>query len=507
LTAPEPAAPGEDRTEGERLAPVGLIVTTLSRLPDLFVPIVAALYGTRGTDLGALPVIATVLVLSLGYRWLAWRRFRYFVGEDDIRIEHGLISRAARSVPYDRIADVSIEQPALARMLGLAMVRFETGGGKGEEVELRYVTEADAARLRETVRARKAGVKVPGDGAGAEPAEEAPAELLFAMDLPRLLTLGLYSFNLVIFVVLLGVAQQLDFLLPFDWNDMTAWIGAAEKNGLAVTRLERSTQVLGVVAALAALVAVGLASGIVRTVLSDWGFRLERTAKGLRRQRGLLTLTDVTIPVGRVQAVVLGSGAVRAQRGWHDLRLVSLATESAKESHHMVVPLARLEEIWPIVTEVNLAPPAPDLAFARPHYGPWLDQSLIAAVPFLGGASLAAANGFPTPWLLALPALALVAGGRLSWRRTSRAVDADQLYARQGWWNRAFTIARQVNVQSVTLSRGPLERLRGLATVHFGIPGGELHFRAVPLAEARAIRSAVLAIVTPVDFSRLARQA
>jgi putative membrane protein len=61
--------------------------------------------------------------------------------------------------------------------------------------------------------------------------------------------------------------------------------------------------------------------------------------------------------------------------------------------------------------------------------------------------------------------------------------------------------------QSVTLSRGPLERLRGLASVHFGIPGGELHFPAVPLVEARAIRAAVLDTVTPIDFSSLSRPA
>lgn len=479
------------------------MVSTISGLPELFVPIVAALYGTRGSDLGALPVIGVILIASLVLRWLSWQRFRYFVGADDIRIERGLISRAARSVPFDRIADVSIEQPALARILGLAVVRFETGGGKGEEAELRYVSEADAARLRETVRARKAGVEARSEAAG-EPAEEPAAQLLFAMDLPRLLTLGVYSFSLVIFAVLLGLAQQLDFLLPFDWDDAAAWIGAAEERGLAVTQLDRSTQLLGALAALAALVLLGLGSGIVRTLLADWGFRLERTAKGLRRRRGLLTLSDVTLPVERVQAVVIGTGAVRAQRGWHDLRLVSLASESAKESHHMVAPLAQLAELWPIVAEVRLNPPAPDLAFTRPHHGPWLDKAVIASIPLLAGAAVAAVNGISTAWLLALPPLAFAARARLSWRRTGRAVDADQLYARQGWWNRALTIAHQRNVQSVTLSRGPLERLRGLATVHFGIPGGELSFPAVPYPEGKAIRAAVLAIITPLDFSRLA---
>lgn len=488
--------------EGERLAPLGLIVTTFGRLPDLFVPAVAALYGTRGTDLGALPVIGLVLLASLLFRWLAWRRFRYFVGPDDIRIEQGLINRSARSVPYDRIADVSVEQPALARMLGLAMVRFETGGGKGEEAELRYVTEQDAARLRATVRERKAGVAVEADAAARDTAEPA-AELLFTMDLPRLLTLGLYSFSLVFFVVLLGLAQQLDFLLPFDWGDVKTWVIAAEEGGLAVTQLDLASQLLGALAALTVLIVLGLASGIVRTGLTDWGFRLERTAKGLRRRRGMLTLTDVTIPVERVQAVVLGTGAIRAQRGWHDLRLVSLATESAKESHHMVAPLAKLDEIWPIAREAGLMPPATDLTFARPHIGPWLDRAALGTVPFIGGAVFAALNDIPGAWLLALPPLAILASVRLDWRNTSHAADAQQLYARRGWWNRSFTIARQINVQSVTLSRGPLEQLRGLATVHFGIAGGELHFPAVPYADALAIRAQVLDLVTPVDFSAL----
>jgi putative membrane protein len=504
LSADQTAAPDEDRPEGQRLAPLGLIVTTISRLPDLFVPMVAALYGAREGGFGVLPVIALVLLVSTLFRWLGWRRFRYFIGEDDIRIERGLFSRSARSVPFDRIADVSTEQPALARMLGLAVVRFETGGGKGEEAELRYVSEAEAARLREVVRARKAEGAV-GIADGAAEIAAPHAELLFAMDTARLLTLGLYSFSLVIFAVLLGAAQQLDFLLPFDWDDAAKWIGLATDGGRAVSSLDLSTQLLGALAALAGLVVLGLGSGVVRTVLTDWGFRLERTPKGLRRRRGLLTLTDVTIPAARVQAVEIGTGPVRLRRGWHDLRLVSLATDAAKEAHHAVAPLARLGEIWPIVREVRLAPPAADLVFVRPPYGPWFDHALLGAVPFAIGAALAAAISWPAAGLLSLPMLAIAANSGLAWRHTRRAIDEEQVYAHRGWWNRSLTIARQLNVQSVTLSRGPLERLRGLATVHFGIPGGELHFRAVPLAQAHAIREQVLAVVTPVDFSRLAR--
>ena len=494
----------KDQAEGKRLALLGLIVTTITRLPELFVPIVAALFGAREGGFGVLPVIGIVLFATLLLRWIGWRFFRYFISEDEIRIERGLISRTARSIPFDRIADVSTEQPALARMLGLAVVRFETGGGKGEDAELRYVSEAEAARLRATVRSHQTGSAVPTHDSPA-PVDDPPARLLFAMDTARLMTLGLYSFSLVIFAVLLGVAQQLDFLLPFNWDDAAAWIGVATEGGRAVTRLDSTTQLLGAAAALVGLIVLGLGSGIVRTVLTDWGFRLERTPKGLRRRRGLLTLTDVTVPVERVQAVEIGTGPVRLRQGWHNLRLVSLASESAKEAHHAVAPLAKLEEIWPILGEVRLQPPEDDLEFVRPSYGPWFDQAVIRAVPFVIGAALATAISLPAAGMLGLPVLAIAANGRLSWRHTSRAIDAEQLYARRGWWQRRFIIARQLNVQSVTLSRGPLERLRGLTTVHFGLPGGELHMRAVPLAEARAIREQVLGVVTPVDFSRMSR--
>lgn len=501
MTSPEP---DEARPKGERLAPLGLIVTTVSRLPDLFIPVVAALYGTRDSDFGAVPVIAVILVFSLVFRWLAWTRFRYFVGEDDIRVEQGLLSRSARSVPYDRIADVSIERPALARMLGLAVVRFETGGGKGEEAELRYVSEADAERLRDTVRARKAGVEVRAEGAG-EAVEEPAARLLFAMNTARLLTLGFYSFSLVIFAVLLGLAQQLDFLLPFDWDDAKAWLGNAESGGLAVTRLDRSTQLFGLLGALAALVVLGIASGVVRTVLTDWGFRLERTAKGLRRRRGLLTLTDMTIPVGRVQAAMLGTGAIRARRGWHHLVAVTLASNEGGGGNQVLAPLARLDELEPILAELKLAAAEPGLPFARAHPGPWIDRALLRSVALAGAAAAAAWAGVPFAWLAAVPIIGLACRDWLRWSGEWRAHDAAQLYDKSGRWNRWVTFARKINVQSVTISRSPSERLRGLATLNFGIAGGALGFLALPLAEAEAIRADVLAVITPVDFSRLAR--
>src|SRR5690606_33761730 len=138
-----------------------------------------------------------------------------------------------------------------------------------------------------------------------------PARLLFAMSPRRLALFGLFEFSLVVFAVLGGIAQQFDVLLPFDIWDFEEWLRLFAGPGHWLAGLGLAAQVIGAVLAVGTLAVVGMATGIVRTVLRDWGFRLEETAKGLRRRRGLLTRTDVVMPLHRVQALKITTGIIR----------------------------------------------------------------------------------------------------------------------------------------------------------------------------------------------------
>lgn len=490
--------------EGQRLHPLGLLIGFVTGLPQLIFPILAAMFGARKSDtgLGALTVVAIVLFASLFFRWIAWLRTHYHVGVDDIRIERGLISRTARSIPYDRIQDVSIEQKPLARLFGLGEVKFETGGGEGDDAKLSFVSLEEAGRLRETIRARKSGIEV-AQGA----AEELPdAPPVFAMDTKRLVTLGLYSFSLIIFAILGGAAQQLDFLLPFDFWDISHWIGIAKERGVALDTISWSARIFGALTALIALIFIGFASGIIRTFLTDYGFRLDRTAKGFRRQRGLLTRTDIVMPVARVQAAVISTGPVRKRNGWHALQFVSLAQESKEESHHMVAPLATLDEIWPIVAETGITPPCDIEALQRGRFRWWLNG--FAVVMPIIFATMAAAMVFAEASLsrallfLLIPAAMLLIGA-FEWRLYRHGEDGVQLYLRRGWWRQQLTILPQVRVQSVEIVQGPLARASGLAALRFGVAGGKLEMIAMPIATASKIRDRVLAVAAPVDFSEI----
>ncbi len=496
--------------DGERLHISGLLVGFVSGLPQLVFPMVAAIFGVRKADNPVLIpiVIALVLLFSLFFRWLAWLRFQYFVGEHDIRVEKGILNRTARSIPYARIQDVSIEQKPLARMMGLGEVKFETGGGDGDDAKLSFVTLAEANRLRTLIRSRKAGMAVSAPVDAPVDVEEDP-QPIFAMDGKRVFVFGLYSFSLVIFAVLGGLAQQFDFLLPFDFWDVKHWIGLAEERGVSVNQINGVglfAQLILAFGAISSLIFIGFATGVVRTILREHGFRLDQTAKGFRRRRGLFTLTDVIMPTHRVQAALVQTGPFRKRRGWHGLKFVSLAQDSKQEANYVAAPFATLDEVWRIAIAAAIAAPDGDERLQKGVATYWLTQ-LVFIVPVLlaAMATLVIFADVPIGRTTLLLLLLLLPGAFfwLDWRQYRFGLDDHQLYVKRGWWRQQMTIAPQLKVQSVEIAQGPLSRRQGLASLRFGIAGGTMEMIALPLATAVAIRDAVMEKVAAVDYSAI----
>lgn len=497
---------GESAEPWRRTDPRSFVVGTLTLLRRSALPLLAVAFGTRAWEGGfatALLVLAAIIAANALGSYLSWRKLRYCLGETDIRVESGLLSRAARAVPYERIQDVSLEQALLPRLFGLVEVRFETGAGGKDELKLAYVGEAEGEALRETVRARKMS---EADGAGeiGPSPETAGPVALFAMDGKRLLIFGIFEFSLVIFAILAGVAQQFDFLLPFDPWDLGEWEEALAGQGAWLTGLGVVAQLLGVIIATLLLGLVGLATGIGRTVARDYGFCLEETAKGFRRRRGLFTRSDVVMPVHRVQALKITTGIIRRRFGWWGLEFISLAQDSGSASHS-VAPFARMDEIEPIADAAGFSLPG-DIEWLRPspHYR--LDRAILAGSIFGMAALAAILMGIYLAGLgLALAGVFLAARQHFLWRYECHALDDRQIHVRRGWLSPSIDIASRVRIQSVEISRGPIGRRRGYADIQFGLAGGRLFIQGAPLADALAIRRAVLTSIASVDFSDLPR--
>ena len=476
----------------ERLHPLYLLTGLGQALRGAWGMLAAGAYfAAKGSWLIVGIMAVLFAVFSIGSLYLRWLKLEYRVGAHELRIDSGWLSRTSRAIPFDRVTDVDLEQGPIHRLFGLARVKLETGGsagGKEEEGVLHTVTLERAEALREHIRARKG--LAPAAVAGAVESDSAP---LFAMDGKRVLTAGLFNFSLAVIAGLFGVTQTMGDALGFDPFERQFWVDLFARSG-PLQDLILAHRIGAALAGTVLLILLGIGTGLIRTLLREHGFRLDRTETGFRRRRGLLTLTDVSIPSRRVQAAIIASGPVRRHFGWWELKLQSLAQDGGK-GDHVVAPLAREQEVGEILGTLDW-PVAPatgtwrrvSRAFVTSFVGILIPATLatIAAIPFLGpiGALWLAGAG-------------LAIGMRyLDWRQTAYALADGALFIRTGWWRHRRSMIPLPKVQSVDLAESWWSRLFGICTLRLGVAGGsgfsDHHVPALTRQQAEALRDELL---------------
>ena len=450
-----------------------------------------AYFAAKGSWLIVAVMAVLFVVFSIGSLYLRWLKLEYRVGADELRIDSGWLSRTSRAIPFDRVTDVDLEQGPVHRLFGLARVKLETGGSAGskeEEGVLHTISLERAEALREHVRARKGRASVAAEAR----VEEVEGPPLFAMDGRRVLTAGLFNFSLAVIAGLFGVTQTMGDALGFDPFERQFWIDLFARSG-PLRDLIMAHRIGAAIAGSIVLILLGIGTGLVRTLLREHRFRLDRTEAGFRRRRGLFTLTDVSIPVRRVQAAILASGPVRRNFGWWELKLQSLAHDGGK-GDHVVAPLASEAESaeilaslgWPIAPASAWRPIA--RAYVTSFIGILIPASLatVIAIPLLGPVGLL--------WLAG--AGLAIAMRWLDWKHARYALDQDSLFVERGWWRHRRNILPRAKIQSVDITESGWSRLFGICTLRLGVAGGsgfsDHHVPALTRSDAERLRAELL---------------
>lgn len=439
-----------------------------------------------------------LLAVSALFTWLSWRAFTYEVRPGEVVIARGVIHRSRRSIPVERIQDVSITRRPLSRLLGLAEVRIETGGADADEGKLNSVSLAEAHRLRAVLRAlgaaaaagRAPDVEGPqGSPEASPPAPDDDETVVFRLGGARLILAGLFSFSLVWIAAPLGLLEYAGRVFDIDaarWASLLLDLGEETRSRLSP---------LLVLGALGVAFGAGVLAGLIRTVLRDFGFTLTRAEGRLRSRRGLLTRSEVVVAARRIQLGLIERGAIAGRLGWRVLRVQTLGGGDGESGRQTLAPFARPVEVAALLPLAGL--PGWSEADLRPVSPRHMIGGVLEALP-LAVVLLVASVVWP-PAAAAGPLLLLplwVALRRPSAHRYSLAPAA--LQVQRGVLTRRDWIVPWHRIQAVTLRRGPLQRRLGLATLCIdtaGVPPGHHrpHIHDLPVDEAMTLAAAVRA--------------
>jgi putative membrane protein len=466
-----------------RVHPFTILTGAVRSAPStlLGIPAVIAL-GSRSNLLIVLAIALGVLGVMGLVAWLKWRHFTYAIQDGALVIEQGLLQTSRRSIPLERVQDVSFEQKPLQRIFGIALVRVETGGGDKDEAVLDSVAMAEALRLREVLRTGGVAAAAAEDAA---PAAE-PERVVFAMSLGRVLLFGLFGFSLLWLAAIYGVFQTLDQAIDFDWEQVA---GVAQEQ-------VRSHWTIGaglVVAGLALL--LGVIAGTARTLARDYGFRLSDHGARFRRVRGLLTRSEVVVVKDRIQLGLIRRPMVRGRLGWWALEVQTLGGSDDVSGRQELAPFARAGEVAAVVGAAGLP------AFERQGLNP-VAAGHVARAALRHGVPLAVLFGvagiFFAPAWLGLASVPVAVGVALLQRRHHRyALRDGSLQVTRGVLTGRDWILPYDAVQSVTVRQTLLQRLLGVASVQPDSAGASGVHRPevadVRVADARVLAAALVA--------------
>ncbi len=398
--------------------------------------------GGGGEEWGwSVPIFGAIIVAVVAWAGLSWWFTRFRLGTHTLRIESGILARRSRRIRLDRVQAVELQQPLLARLFGMAELQIETAGG-GTEAALAFLTRAHALELRSELLER----------AGARPLD--PFGQLAPSGPEGEATVGPVPEPTVLHRVdpgLLLVSQLV------RTGPLLTMVGTGLAVGVSVF--------LGQPLGLALLLPMGIAvfGAVGNGFVAQYGFTLSLTSRGLGVRAGLLNVRSQSIPVDRVQGVVVVEPVVWRWLGWCEVQVTvagvrSRGDDEARFTSTLVPVIERDAGARLAVDALGSGGPEATPLQQPPHRARWLD---------------------PIGW----PVLRLGTG-------------AGQVVTRRGVLVRRTDVVPRHKVQSCDVTQGPLQRRLGLATLHVHLPAGPVS------AEGRhreATEACALALTLPTE--------
>jgi putative membrane protein len=461
-----------------RLSPKVLLIDPVRMLPSLLLPLVGVLFvggfSARSYGYAAAGVIATVV-----FAVVRWVTFTYEIAGDRLETKRSLISRSVRTIPLERIRGVDVSTPPMHRLLGLAVLKIDTGASGGdEEAKLDGVSLAEAERLKSVLlrRAARPEAQVPDVAAGG-PVERP----IIAVPRRWLLYGPLSGAYLLTPFALAGGAVG----LAFQWGDE---LGFGRDAAWSVGEWLWSHPYLLLLVVLLLVVAMPFVGGVMYAVF-NWGFTLKRRDGYLVAERGLINRRSVSLESQRVRGYEIVDGLAERWAGVVRVWAIVTGLGDSQTRGQLLPDVPRA-----VAFQVTGHAIGPYLAALRGHPPVARNRRLFRAVfPWFVVVVLSAvavwATGMMLWWILLVLALILagigVPLGLDRYASLGHGYDGVRLAVRSGSLRRSQAVVERRAVVGWRLRQTWFQRRAGVLTLIAGVGAGKGGYSAIDVSEAQ----------------------
>lgn len=422
--------------------------------------------------------LAVAAVIATIFSIIKFFRYYFYIQNDELIIEQGVLNKSKTNVPFDRIQTINLEQNIIHRLFNVVMLKVDTAGSAEAELTFQAIDHETANKLSELLLSKRKKLAKTAAVLAQSAAPVSPYKTILQLDVPALLKAGMVENHLrsggLIFAFLFYI-----------------WQGAAEVGMEDVVEGQVSTIEYGLVLVGILLVLFVLLSfmiSLVRMVIKNYDLKFMRSSNGFKINAGLFTKRDVSALDHKIQVISWEDNPLKKLIGIKDLRLRQAGSKAINVSKSIKIPGCSEGNIAQVTDSLYGKNALAGIHFTNIH--PSYFHRIALYVLLLGSAlwSLFYWIGSTQMVILVTVAVLLILVTRyLSMTKKTYGYNGEMLVVNGGSYGDKTEVLPIYKIQSFSKISSPYQRRKGLCSLVIYTASGRVGIPYIPAEDAAAI--------------------
>ncbi|WP_421976582.1 PH domain-containing protein [Roseivirga seohaensis] len=473
---------------------IGIILIKFFRMtikamwPILVSLVIGRRAGSTFDDIILYVVIGFAVYNLLG-SILTYFRFYYYIKDNAIVLDKGVLKKTRTNIPFERIQTINFSQNLLHQLFNVVSVEIDSAGANKSEISIDALRKDEAIALRDYIMAEKKQL-IEESGTEEEKsiiADKSPSDLLLHLKPKDLIKVGvsqnhLRSMGIIFAFVFTTINEITDNISDFIADQLGQYESYVVNNTL-----------FAFVASVVLVTVISFLFSLVNSILKYYDLKLWLSNNGLKLVRGLFNREEVTINKNKVQMVSWSTNPIRKIFKMYTLQIAQASsTEVNAQKSKINVPGSYKHQISKVI---NMVFPSEYLGAEAKHFISPLIKLRIILFYGLIPSALGLSTWFLIEeaafyFLLILPLSFFL--GRAYYKKRSYEINEELIRSNSGIVGTENVLTQIHKVQAVRVNQSWYQRRKQLATIKLYTAAGELSIPFISLSEALQLESFIL---------------
>lgn len=449
----------------------------ISLIKQLWPVLILFLVRDGGMSTIGYMAIATV-VLSMIVSIIRYFRYYYYIKDDALVVQSGLLTRSVKNIPFDKIQTIDFEQNIIHKIFNVVKVKIDTAGTAKEEMSMDALTHKDARTLREFILSSKKMIAKTTDLEVHSATEKPDIETITSLSITDLLKAGmlenhLRSGGIILFAIysLWERIREVELFDDISTDDVSIWMQSLRIAAIAIVLFSLITFLFS----------------LVRIVLKYYDLTFARVRDGFVYRAGLFTTQQVTLKDHKIQTISWSNNLLKSAFGIYDVYMRHASSQEVQKKKSLRIPGCSQNHIDEILTYLY----HPHLGFHYKYHVHkyYLTRFLIYVLPIvvlLVGVFLYM-EMYTQLIVLSILAIVIILQRYLKTKKLSVEISDEILKVAHGSFAEKHTMLPIFKIQGITASQSPYQRRKHLSSLTIYTAAQNISIPYLPEEDARYI--------------------